>query len=338
MPFAGSSLRDSAVRAMPERAAAELRAPDHARSRMLEDVRAGLCRPGQKELPPTYFYDERGSRLFDEITRLPEYYPTRAEHALLQERAEEIIQLTAARALAELGAGTATKSRTLLRALTVLGPAQYLPIDVDGETLALTAAALRDEFPTLDVVPVVADMRDDVAPHGARHPLLYAFLGSTIGNFDPTAARDLLRRIRATLRPTDRLLLGVDLIKDANVLHAAYNDSRGVTAEFNKNVLRVLNRELGADFAMDKFVHRAFYDVANARIEMHLVATSDLRICVPGLGDVRVARGETIRTELSAKYDRPSTAALLETAGFRMTEWMTGTDAMVALAIAEPVV
>ena len=304
---------------------------------MLADVRAGLCRPDQKELPPTYFYDERGSRLFDEITRLPEYYPTRAEHALLKERAEEIIQLTGPRALAELGAGTATKSRTLLRALTVLGPAQYLPIDVDGETLALTAATLRDEFPTLDVVPVVADMRDDVAPRGARHPLLYAFLGSTIGNFEPSAASDLLRRIRATLRPTDRLLLGVDLIKDVNVLHAAYNDSRGVTAEFNKNVLRVLNRELGADFDLHGFVHRAFYDAANARIEMHLVATSDQRICVPDLGDVHVARGESIRTELSAKYDRTSAAALLEAAGFRMTEWMTGADAMVGLAIAEPV-
>ena len=303
---------------------------------MLEDVRAGLCRAGQKELPPTYFYDERGSRLFDEITRLPEYYPTRAEHALLEERAGDIIQLTAARALAELGAGTATKSRILLRALTALGPAQYLPLDVDGETLAATAAALRGEFPALDVIPIVADMRDDVAAHGTRHPLLYAFLGSTIGNFEPRAARDLLRRIRATLRPTDRLLLGVDLIKDASVLHAAYNDARGVTAEFNRNVLRVLNRELGAGFDLDAFVHRAFYDTGTARIEMHLVSTRAQCVSVPGVGDVHFTPGESIRTEISAKYDRPSTAALLESAGFRMTEWMTGADALVALAIAEP--
>ena len=303
---------------------------------MIEDVRAGLFRAGQKELPPTYFYDELGSRLFDEITRLPEYYPTRAEHALLAERAEEIIQLTAARALAELGAGTATKSRTLLRALTAGGSAQYLPLDVDGETLAATAAALRQEFPLLEVIPLVADMRDDVEARGTRHPLLYAFLGSTIGNFEPGAARDLLRRIRTTLRPTDRLLLGVDLIKDPSVLHAAYNDARGVTARFNKNVLRVINRELGANFDVDAFDHRAFYDERQTRIEMHLVSTRDQHVSVPQLGDLHMARGETIRTEISAKYDHPSTAALLESAGFRMTEWMTGVDALVALAIAEP--
>ena len=304
---------------------------------MLEDVRAGLCRPGQKELPPTYFYDERGSRLFDEITRLPEYYATRAEHALLEERAAEIIQLTAARALAELGAGTATKSRTLLRALTALGPAQYLPLDVDGETLAATATALREEFPALEVIPVVADMREDVAVHGTRHPLLYAFLGSTIGNFEPLAARGLLQRIRATLRPTDRLLLGVDLIKDASVLHAAYNDTRGVTAEFNQNVLRVLNRELDADFDVDRFDHRALYEAGASRIEMHLVSQCDQRIRVPGVGDIHIAQGESIRTEISAKFDRHSTAAMLQTAGFRMTEWMTSAGAQVALAIAEPV-
>ena len=304
---------------------------------MLEDVRAGLCRPGQKELPPTYFYDERGSRLFDDITRLPEYYPTRAEHALLEDRADDIIQVTAPRALAELGAGTATKSRTLLRALTARGPAQYLPLDVDGETLAATAAGVRAEFPSLEVIPIVADMREDVAAHGTRHPLLYAFLGSTIGNFEPAAARDLLRRIRATLRPTDRLLLGVDLIKDPGVLHAAYNDARGVTAEFNLNVLRVLNRELGAHFELNAFAHRAFYDAGSARIEMHLVAQRAHHVHVPGVGDVHFARGESIRTEISAKYDKASTAALLDTAGFRMTEWMTGADALVALAIAEPI-
>lgn len=304
---------------------------------MVSDVRNGLCRPGQKELPPTYFYDERGSRLFDEITRLPEYYLTRAEHALLEERAVEIIHATAARALAELGAGTATKSRILLRALTAHGPAQYLLLDVDGETLAATAAALHTEFPALDVMPIVADMREDVAAHGARHPLLYAFLGSTIGNFDPDAARDLLRRIRNTLRPTDRLLLGVDLIKDPAVLHAAYNDSRGVTAEFNRNVLRVLNRELGADFDVGAFAHRAVYDSVKARIEMHLVAQREQRVRVPGVGDVHFARGESIRTEISSKYDRPSTECLLESAGFRLTDWMTDRERLVALAIAEPV-
>ena len=307
-----------------------------ARARMLADVRDGLVRAGQKELPPTYFYDERGSELFDEITRLPEYYPTRAERALLERLAPEIIRLTAPRALAELGAGTATKSRILLSALTRHGPAQYLPLDVDGDTLARTSASLRADFPSLEVMPIVADMRDDVAAHGARHPLLYAFLGSTIGNFGTVAGRELLQRIRDALRPTDRLLLGVDLVKDTAVLEAAYNDARGVTAEFNLNVLRVLNRELDADFSLDAFVHRAFYDVSKARIEMHLVARRAQVVRIPGVGDVHFAAGESIRTEISGKYDRRSATDLLQSAGFRLTEWMTDPAPLVALALAEP--
>jgi L-histidine N-alpha-methyltransferase len=306
------------------------------RSRMIADVSDGLLRDGQKELPPTYFYDARGSQLFDEITRLDEYYPTRAERALLERTAPEIVQQTTPRALAELGAGTATKSRVLLREITQHGAAQYLPLDVDGDTLQLTATALRTEFPTLEVLPIIADMRDDVAAHGARHPLLYAFLGSTIGNFDPESALDLLSRIRATLRPTDRLLLGVDLIKDVAVLDAAYNDARGVTAEFNLNVLRVLNRELHADFDLGAFRHHAFYNVADARIEMHLVARGAQRVHIPLIGDVHFADGESVRTEISCKYDRASATAMLLSAGFRLTDWLTEADPLVALALAEP--
>ncbi|MEP7001635.1 MAG: L-histidine N(alpha)-methyltransferase [bacterium] len=307
-----------------------------ARARMRADVRDGLVRAGQKELPPTYFYDERGSALFDEITHLAEYYPTRAERALLERLAPEIIRLAAPRALAELGAGTATKSRILLRELVQHGPAQYLPLDVDGDTMSRTAAALRAEFPSLDVVPIVADMRDDVAAHGARHPLLYAFLGSTIGNFDKAAARELLRRVRDALRPTDRLLLGVDLVKGTAVLEAAYNDARGVTAEFNLNVLRVLNRELGADFNIAAYRHYAFYDVTKARIEMHLVARHAQVVRIPDVGAIHLADGESIRTEISCKYDRRSATALLRSAGFRLTEWMTDPQPLVALALAEP--
>ncbi|MEO5813707.1 MAG: L-histidine N(alpha)-methyltransferase [Gemmatimonadaceae bacterium] len=307
-----------------------------ARTRMMSDVRDGLVREGQKELPPTYFYDARGSQLFDQITRLDEYYPTRAERVLLERCAPGIVQATTPRALAELGAGTATKSRVLLRAMTQHGPTQYLPLDVDGDTLELTAAALRTEFPSLEVLPIIADMRDDVAAHGARHPLLYAFLGSTIGNFDPDDAHDLLSRIRATLRPTDRLLLGVDLVKDVAVLHAAYNDALGVTAEFNLNVLRVLNRELHADFDLTGFRHRAFYDVAEARIEMHLVACRAQHVHIPLVGDIDFADGESVRTEISCKYDRTSATALLERAGFRLTDWLTEPQPLVALALAEP--
>lgn len=325
---------------MRESAARPAIAPSlgNARARMLADVRTGLVRAGQKELPPTYFYDERGSELFDEITRLPEYYPTRAERTLLERLAPEIIRLTAPRALAELGAGTATKSRILLSALTRHGPAQYLPLDVDGDTLTRTAISLRAEFPSLEVLPIVADMRDDVAAHGARHPLVYAFLGSTIGNFDSVGGRELLQRIRNTLRPTDRLLLGVDLVKDTAVLEAAYNDAQGVTAEFNLNVLRVLNRELGANFSLDAFVHRAFYDVGSARIEMHLVARHAQVVRIPGVGEVHFAAAESIRTEVSCKYDRRSATELLQSAGFRVTEWMTDPEPLVALALAEPFV
>jgi L-histidine N-alpha-methyltransferase len=302
---------------------------------MLTDVRAGLLAP-RKELPPTYFYDAYGSRLFDEITRLPEYYPTRAERALLEARADEIMRLATPRAMAELGAGTATKSRVLLRALVNAGGTQYLPIDVDGETLQAAAESVRREFPGLEVLPIAADMRHDVAAAGARRPLLYAFLGSTIGNFTPDAAQRLLARIRATLRSTDRLLLGVDLVKDVATLEAAYNDSRGVTAEFNRNVLRVLNRELGADFDVDAFAHRAFFNRDLRRIEMHLVARSPQRVYVPGIGTLSLAGGESIRTEISCKYDRASASSLLAAAGLAATQWMTDDTARFALVLAEP--
>jgi L-histidine N-alpha-methyltransferase len=302
---------------------------------MLADVRRGLLAT-PRELPPTYFYDAEGSRLFDEITRLPEYYLTRAERALLETHAGEIVREARPRALAELGAGTATKSRVLLRAMSAVGPTQYLPIDVDGATLRATAASIRHELPEVEVVPIVADMRDDVCAAGARHPLLYAFLGSTIGNFAPDAAQRLLARIRATLRPADRLLLGVDLVKDAATLEAAYDDSRGVTAAFNKNVLRVLNRELGADFDAEAFVHHAHYDEERRWIEMHLVARREQRVHVPGIGTLTVGAGESIRTEISCKYDEPSARALLDVSGFRLTRWMTDAERRFALLLAEP--
>jgi L-histidine N-alpha-methyltransferase len=321
----------------PAIAAARVGRTTPASLRMLADVRTGLLAQ-RKELPPTYFYDAYGSRLFDEITRLPEYYLTRAEFALLESCASEIVEIAAPRALAELGAGTATKSRVLLRALTGRGAAQYLPIDVDGDTLRLTAESLRIDFPTLEVVPIVADMREEVRASGARHPLLYAFLGSTIGNFTPDAAEQLLGRIRATLRPTDRLLLGVDLVKDVGTLEAAYNDTRGVTAEFNRNVLRVLNRELGADFDVDAFTHHAFYNRELRRIEMHLVARTAQRVHLPGIGTLPIAAGESIRTEISCKYDREAVRTLLADSGFALTHWMTDAEMRFALVLAEPVV
>jgi L-histidine N-alpha-methyltransferase len=306
-------------------------------ARMLDDVRAGLFAP-QKELPPTYFYDARGSALFDEITRLPEYYLTRTEHDLLERNAEEIIARTQPHSLAELGAGMATKSRILLRALRAAGGSHYFPIDISATTLAETADVLRHEFPGLDVHPVVADMRDDVhIPSRAPRPLLYAFLGSTIGNFTPLAAQQLLARVRSTLHAGDHLLLGLDLRKDPVILEAAYNDTRGVTAEFNRNMLRVLNYELGATFDPDNFEHRAFYNKSLHQIEMHLVARRAHCVQIPGIGEIGFTAGETIRTEISCKYDQLSADALLSAARFQRDAWMTDAQEWFALVLARPV-
>jgi L-histidine N-alpha-methyltransferase len=311
---------------------------DAARRRMRDDVRAGLLGAGKKELPPTYFYDAVGSKLFDEITRLPEYYLTRAERRLLEIYAPEIVRRTRPRALAELGSGTSSKTRVLLEALVNGGGRVYVPIDVDADTLGASAAALRAEFPSLEVRAVVADMRDQVAvPYATERPLLYAFLGSTIGNFDSRDARALLARVRAALGAGDTLLLGVDLVKDVATLEAAYNDRRGVTAEFNRNVLRVLNAELGATFDVDGFDHRAFYDPRQRRIEMHLVARHAQHALVPGVGVVRFRAGETVRTEISCKYDRESVDDLLGGAGWRVDGWLTDDAGLFALVMARPV-
>jgi L-histidine N-alpha-methyltransferase len=306
-------------------------------ARMLEDVRAGLSLP-QKELPPTYFYDSRGSRLFDEITRLPEYYLTRAERELLEQFADEIVSLVRPRSLAELGAGTADKSRTLLRAMGRMTPdVTYIPIDVSAAALSHAITRLEKEFPSLHVIPVESDMRGDLhLPRDVPRPLLYALLGSTIGNFPPTLAGRLLAGMRANLEGSDRILLGVDLIKDPAVLEAAYNDKAEVTAEFNRNVLNVLNRALGSDFDLTAFRHRAFYSVPLRRIEMHLVSARQQTVCIPGAGEFAFAEGETVRTETSAKYDRPLVGEMFAAAGLRLERWFTNDRELFALALGAP--
>jgi L-histidine N-alpha-methyltransferase len=312
-------------------------ARDGPASRMLEDVRAGLSLP-QKELPPTYFYDSRGSRLFDEITRLPEYYLTRAEHELLEQSADEIVALVRPRSLAELGAGTADKSRTLLRAIgRVETEVTYIPVDVSAATLSQATARLYQEFPSVHVIPVVGDMRGELRlPSDIPRPLLYALLGSTIGNFPPTHAERLLARMRADLDAGDRILLGIDLIKDPAVLEAAYNDKAQVTAEFNRNVLNVLNRELGSDFDLTAFRHRAFYSLPLHRIEMHLVSTRPQTVRIPGAGEFAFADGETVRTEISCKYDRGLVAEMFAAAGLGLERWITNESELFALAVGAP--
>ncbi len=304
---------------------------------VLADLRDGLSR-AQKELPPKYFYDERGSRLFEEITRLPEYYLTRTERALLERWMPSWIAAAGTRALIELGAGSATKTRIVLDAMVAAGTGEaYVPVDVSAEFLAETAADLAADYPDLTIVPVAADFAAEFPlPDGLPAPVLHAFLGSTIGNFAPDDAVALLRAVRARMRPGDRFLMGVDLRKDPAVIEAAYDDAAGVTAEFNLNMLRVLNARAGTDFDPGAFEHRAFYDRALHRIEMHLVSRASQAVTVPGVGTFALEPGETIRTEISCKHDRASVDALLGAAGMTVERWATDDGGLYALLTAIP--
>ena len=305
--------------------------------RMLAEVSAGLTAP-QKELSPKYFYDHRGSELFEEITRLPEYYPTRTERALLEAWMPDLISELGTRSLVELGAGSAEKSRIILSAMRAAHSAVlYVPIDVSASFLNQTATRLRRDYPGLTVEPSVADISEDFeVPTGVPHPALYAFLGGTIGNFYPVAAIQLLTRVRSAMRSSDRFLMGVDLRKDVQLIEAAYNDSLGVTADFNRNMLLVLNDELGADFDPAAFEHLAFYERETHRIEMHLVSTCDQEIRVPGLGLVTMRQGESIRTEISCKHDRGSVSDLFAAAGLRIESWRSDAGALFALVVGAP--
>jgi L-histidine Nalpha-methyltransferase len=302
--------------------------------RMLAEVAEGLSRP-QKELSPKYFYDQRGSELFEEITRLEEYYPTRTERALLEAWMPSLMRRLGSRALVELGAGSAEKSRIILDAMREAGTAElYVPIDVSATFLALTAARLRREYPSLAVEPAIADIAEELnLPRKLPRPALFAFLGSTIGNFYPPAAIRLLARVRAAMETGDRFLMGVDLRKDVARIEAAYNDATGVTAEFNRNMLRVLNHELGADFEPTAFDHLAFYETGAHRIEMHLIAREPQLVTVPGIGVVRFRAGESLRTEISCKHDRESVAQLFEAAGLELEEWRADGDSLFGLVV-----
>lgn len=301
------------------------------------DVRAGLLH-APRFLPPTYFYDERGSALFDEITRLDEYYLTRAEHALLRTHAATIIARTAPCTLVELGAGSASKTELLLDALVARGSGTtYVPVDVSAAHLERAAARLRARYPTLRVQPVAADylVPFHLPPHPA--PALHAFLGSTIGNFTPVEATRFLAEIRSRMEPRDHFLLGADLRKDPATIERAYNDERGVTAEFNRNALRVLNAVTGSNFDAGAFEHRAVYDTNAHRIEMYLVPGSDQHVRVPSVGDIDIPAGEAILTEVSYKYDRATVNALLADSGMALDEWLTDARERFALALAHPV-
>jgi L-histidine N-alpha-methyltransferase len=302
---------------------------------MLAEIRDGLGRP-QKELPPKYFYDERGSRLFEQITRLPEYYLTRTERDLLTEWMPDWLWAVCPKAVVELGAGSAAKTRIILDAVYAASRfAVYVPVDVSAEFLETTAFEVSDEYPTIEVMPVVADMTADFElPPGLPHPVLHAFLGSTIGNFTPGESVALLTRVRRRMRTGDVFLMGVDLRKDPAVIEAAYNDAAGVTAEFNRNMLRVLNTLAGADFNVDAYEHRAFYNRELHRIEMHLAPSRAQTVTIPGVGQVRIEAGESIRTEISCKHDRESIDAMMRAAGMAVTRWETDEEGLYAILTA----
>ncbi|HET7275220.1 MAG TPA: L-histidine N(alpha)-methyltransferase [Longimicrobiaceae bacterium] len=300
---------------------------------MLAEIGAGLARP-QKELPSKLFYDERGSELFEDITRQPEYYLTGAELALLREHIPRWIAEQRPRALVELGAGSASKTRVILDALCAHGGGTYVPVDISADFLARTAAELRRDYPGLEVLPVAEDFTHSVyLPASLPRPALLTFLGSTIGNFTEAAAVKLLRQVQTAMQPGDCFLLGVDLRKNRAVLEAAYNDRRGVTAAFNLNLLRVVNRRVGADFDPAAFRHRAFYEARRHRIEMHLVSTRPQVVRVPGAGEFAFRDGETIRTEISCKYDKQSIEAILAAADLDLMEWQAGADERFGLAL-----
>lgn len=309
------------------------------RSAMLAEVVEGLRGP-RKELSPKWFYDHRGSELFEQITRLPEYYPTRSERALLQRFAPAWIRELGPQALVELGAGAAEKTRILLNGIREVAPgAVYVPVDISADFLASAAEGLREDYPELEIRPVVADISETIRlPDDLPGPAIFALLGGTIGNFREGAAVTLLQRVRGQMRPQDRFLLGADLDKDVQVLEAAYNDADGVTAQFNLNVLRVLNRELGTDFPVEHFRHHAFYDTSKQRIEMHLVAERPAVVTLPDAGEISFREGESVRTEISCKYDRQRVEAMLRQVGLALERWEEGPNRRerFALAVARP--
>ena len=288
------------------------------------DVAEGLTST-PKRLPAKWFYDERGSQLFDEITRLPEYYPFVRERDILLREAGVIASRSGAAALVELGSGTSDKTRALLDAMTATGQLRcFVPFDVSEEILRESAAAIAADYPVIDVVGVVGDFEhhiDQIPVTGRR---LVVFLGSTIGNSGPAERHELLTSLAAGLHPGDSLLLGTDLVKGVDRLVAAYDDSQGVTAEFNLNVLAVINRELQADFDVAGFEHIARYDAANEWMEMLVRAVHAQRVCVADLDlVVDFEAGELMRTEISAKFRRAGVFAELVAAGLEPAEWWT---------------
>jgi L-histidine N-alpha-methyltransferase len=304
---------------------------------LANDVLDGLTKPF-KELAPKHFYDARGSQLFERITELPEYYPTRTEMAILGAEAAELVASIDAAELVELGSGASDKARLLLDAMSAHGTLRrYIPLDVSASVVEAAARVLVADYPGLQVHGVVGDLErhlEHVPPAESGAPRLVALLGGTIGNFPPGTRRGVLAKMASLLGPDDLLLLGTDLVKSPAVIEAAYNDSEGVTAEFNRNVLRVINRELGGNFDPDAFEHVAFFDRVHEWVEMRLRATRPMSVLISEL-DLRVAfaAGEELRTEISAKFTRERITGDLEAAGLELERWLTDPEDLFAVSV-----
>jgi L-histidine N-alpha-methyltransferase len=309
--------------------------PDWAAGGLVEDVRRGLGEH-PRSLPPKWLYDDRGSQLFDEITRLPEYYPTEREREILRDHAADIVQVSGATTLVELGSGTSDKTRTLLDAFTAAGQLErFVPVDVSEATLRHAAAEISVQYPGIQVEAVVGDFTLHLAhlPRGGRR--MVAFLGGTIGNLYVEERAAFLGALADTLEPGDSILLGTDLVKDADRLISAYDDSQGVTAAFVTNCLRVVNRELGADFDLDAFSYVPFWDPHMERMDLRVRAEMPQRVTIPGAGlSFDLASGEEIRVEISTKFRLEGIAAELVAAGFTVAEAWTDHAGDFALTLA----
>ena len=307
-------------------------------SGMAADVRIGLTKPF-KELSPRYFYDERGSELFEAITETPEYYPTRAERAILERHSPAIVAAAGGPAtLIELGSGSAAKTRVLLDAMREAGTlSAYAPVDISEEITRETSARIADEY-GIAVHGMVCDFERDLERIPLSGPRVIAFLGGTIGNFEPQQRASFLARVANLLGDEDRFLLGTDLIKDRATIEAAYNDAGEVTAEFNKNVLAVLNERLGADFHLDAFEHVAFFDEENLFVDIRLRSLRRQLVTFADLGmTVAFGRGEEMRTEISTKFAQPGLEGIYAEAGLAMTDWWTDPEGLFGLSLARAV-
>jgi len=301
--------------------------------RLAEDVRKGLTKE-PKELPPKYFYDARGSKLFEEICELPEYYPTRTERSILTRIADPIVEECQPRTLIEFGPGNANKTRLLLDAIAKRGLLRrYVPIDLSEDFLREILTIFGSAYPNLSIHGLIGDFQQpvEIPPDEGRR--LVVFLGGTIGNLTPGEADVFLRSVARMLGPGDRFLLGTDLVKDVRQLERAYNDSAGVTAAFNLNILSVINQNLGADFDLDRFEHLAFYNHEESRIEMHLVARHAHLVRIKDIDlIVSLEKGESVRTEISCKYTRSMVEAMLKRAGLRLCRWETDEKGLFGLS------